>query len=582
MLTDTAASKRVLALLFVLALLPYANALSTGFAFDDEAVIRQNPVVTERIDPLRILASPTPPGDLYRPLTMLSFAINERLSPGRPAPFHAVNVLLHAITTLLVYLLAVRLVESARAALVAAALFAVHPVHTEAVTNIVGRAELLAALFGLLALLTAAQADVAPQRRSRLALQVASLVAFVLAMMSKESGLTVLPLLILLRVVRRGGRVWSGLLQEVCGLDWLPYALCAGVFVALWFYVTRAIAPTTLTPLDNVLAFVPAIVRIRSALGVLWDYFGLLNLPLLLSADYSYLEAPIITTWVDGRFLGGLALLVAAAAVFLWSRQPALRFGVVFPWLALSLTANLLFAIGTVKAERLLYLPSVGWVVVLGIGFDRLLRARRYRPLAVTALVLIVAGFGARTWSRNWDWTDNSTLYRSMVRTAPQSAKARYNFGVILQKERADAAAIAQFERALAIYRWAEGAALGIGIIMEKKGDVDAAVQWYRKALDITPGYDKAHTNLCHVLFTNGRFAAAAAACRDGLRYDPADANLLKGLGASLVATGDTAKGIVLLRRSLSLNRDDEELRSYVAELERRSAADGPEQVVVQ
>ena len=206
----------IFVLLALLAVLPYGNALQNGFAFDDEPVIQRNPVVTDGVDLTRILASPVPPGDLYRPLTVLTFAVNERLSPGRAASFHAVNLLLHAAVTLLVFAIAVRLFASARVAAIAAALFAVHPIHTEAVTNIVGRAELLAALFGLLALVCAADADAGGPRQRR-ALQFASLASFSLAVLSKESALTVLPLTEEGRPATFSGAVGTFALQVTAG-----------------------------------------------------------------------------------------------------------------------------------------------------------------------------------------------------------------------------------------------------------------------------------------------------------------------------------------------------------------------------
>src|SRR3990172_8125874 len=147
------------AALLALVILPYANALTAGFTLDDEAVIRQNAIVTNGVDPIGVLATPLSPGDLYRPLTVLTFAINEVLAPGAALPCHAVNLGLHAVVTLLVFVVARRLFGAARLAFVAASLFAVHPIHTEAVTSLVGRAELLAALLGLTAILSLDHAD---------------------------------------------------------------------------------------------------------------------------------------------------------------------------------------------------------------------------------------------------------------------------------------------------------------------------------------------------------------------------------------------------------------------------------------
>src|ERR1700687_3234360 len=170
-------------LLLLLAVLPYLNALSADFTLDDEPDIRNNSAVTHGIDLVGALALPMYPGDLYRPFTVLTYAVNETLAPGAAAPFHAVNVLLHGVVTVLVFVFGAQLFGSVRIAWIAAALFAVHPIHTEAVTSLVGRAELLAALFGLLAILTAAPDDGVPRRRLHTALasvaaRAISLVAF--------------------------------------------------------------------------------------------------------------------------------------------------------------------------------------------------------------------------------------------------------------------------------------------------------------------------------------------------------------------------------------------------------------------
>src|SRR5262249_8645942 len=162
-----------------------------------------------------------------------------------------------------------------------------------AVTSIVGRAEVLAALFGLLALLTAVPPRATVGRATRSALQGVSLAAFSLALLSKESALVVLPLILLFRIACHGDALGRGLWQELRTLDWVPYGLCAGVFLWLRFSVVGAVTPPLpFKPLNNILAFVPWTVRLRSAMGVLWDYFGLLNLPLVLAADYSYNQDP--------------------------------------------------------------------------------------------------------------------------------------------------------------------------------------------------------------------------------------------------------------------------------------------------
>src|SRR5207249_2961422 len=149
----------------------------------------------------------------------------------------------------------------------------------------------------------------------------------------------------------------QGIWDELRRGSWLPYALCAVAFLALRFTVLGVMdSRTTVTPLDNPLAFVPPVVRIRSALGVLWDYFALLAVPLVLAADYSYAQVPIVRQWLDPRCLAGAALLATAVITCTRAQRPALRLAAALPFIALALTSNLVFPIGTSKAERLLYL----------------------------------------------------------------------------------------------------------------------------------------------------------------------------------------------------------------------------------
>jgi protein O-mannosyl-transferase len=558
---------RAALLVALLALLPYANALRADFTLDDQPQIRDNAVVTGGADIVQTLATPLFPGDLYRPLTILSFALNEAVMPGAAAPFHAVNLGLHAGVTVLVFAVALRLFGDVRIAALAGALFAVHPIHTEAVTSIVGRAELFAALFGLLALLTAAISDAATSRFSRTTWQTVSTIAFALALLSKESALTVLPLIVLFRIACRGEPLRRGLWRELRQLDWLAYALCAGLFIVLRYYVVGAVAPPLpIKPLNNPLAFVPWTVRLPSALGVLWDYFALLTVPVVLAADYSYNQVPVVASWLAPRVIAGVA--VVGGAVWLAARHPraGVRFAAAFPLIAIMLTANVFFAIGTIKAERLLYFPSVGWVILAAYALNGIMARERYRVIGMAVAGAIVIAFGARTWIRNWDWQDNLALYRSIAASAPDSAKARHDLGVVLQRDGRHAAAIAQFRSALAVYPYPESA-FGIALSYERQSRIDEAVEWYRRALSINPDFGKAHTNLCHLLFSSERFDAANTACRNGLRYAPADSNLLRLLGLTLVRLGDTQHGTAVLHRALAAGGSDPELESYLAEL---------------
>ncbi len=548
------------------ATVPYLNALRDGFAFDDGLAIRGNPVVTGPLDLGSILGPSHYPPGIYRPLTVLSFALNQHVAPGYAPLFHAVNLALHVGVTLLVFALGLQLCRQRPVALIAAVLFGVHPIHTEAVTGIAGRAEVLAALFGLLALVWATSTANAQERRpGRDGL---ALLAFTAALFCKENALTVLPLIPLCRVVRRGGRFWPGLRRELRSCHWVPFVLVACSYVALRTYVIGAVTwPAPPQPLDNVLAYTPVLVRIRTACAILGDYASLLVMPVVLSADYSWRAVVPVASWLELRPLLGLGLILASVSAFVWGtrRNPVLGLLAIFPLVALSLTANIVVPIGTIKAERLLYLPSVGCALLAGLALQSFGSRRDWVRVGVVALLAI--GFGARTWVRNRDWFDNLTLFRAAVSAEPQSAKAHHDLGLTLMNlNRLDEANI-HFRKALLLYEDYDDAAFSIARIYQIKGLDNGAIAWYRKTIALVPGHPGANKNLCGLLLRRNEYATSAAACRHGLRYAPADASLLKGLGASLVGLGDRARGVAVLQRSLALNPGDDQLRSALARL---------------
>jgi tetratricopeptide (TPR) repeat protein len=527
--------------LALLALLPYLNALAGDFVFDDVGVIRDNPVV-QRGPAWRVFTTVYEPGALYRPLTMLTYVANARLD-AMPPGFHAVNVLLHAVVVLAVYALAARLLAAPAAAWIAAALFAVHPVHTEAVTGIVGRAELLAALFAIAALLALARALRPPALDGRwLAL---SLLAFAAGLLCKESAFTTMGLVL---VVHWRLAPADGLRRRLLVL--LPYALVGAAYLALRVAMVGSIAlPAPPDALDNVLAHVDAATRIRTATAVLWDYLAMLVAPVHLSADYSFNQVPVLSTWSAPRFWIAAVILAGlfGAALAQSGRRPELAVAAALFAIPLALTANLLFPIGTIKAERLLYLPSLGFCLAAGWLLAALARTRRRHATAVVAAVLAL--FAVRTWVRNGDWRDERRLYAAAVAVAGGSAKAHHNLAVALQRAGDDEGALAHYRRALAIDPDYASAAFGIGHVETLRGHDAEAQLWYEEALRRDPQFAKAHLQLGLLFQRRGDPPAAEAAFTAGLASEPDNPLLLVNLAAARLSQGNREGARAALRR---------------------------------
>jgi hypothetical protein len=414
-------NRRLLAPLLLAAatILTYSNSFSAGFTLDSRQAILNDARVHEVS--ARSLADifgrtywwPYDASGLYRPLTTLSYLFNYAVlgNGDRPAGYHWVNLLLHIANVLLVYLLARPWTSYA---LPAALLWAIHPVLTESVTNIVGRADLLAALGTLAALWFYTE------RPKFWPVGVAA--ATTIGVFSKESAVVIPLLLPLFDSNRR--RLMVGLAAVVAPI--------AGMLLARQAVLADAL-PRSIPFTDNPLVSADFWTAKLTALSVLGRYCWLLVWPARLSADYSWAQIPPASDWA--------ALLTAAAvagAGLLWRRRALL-------WAAIAIlpTANLLFLTGTIMAERFLYFPSIAFALCLASVW----RWRAGR-IAVCAIVLT---FGARAWFRNRDWHDDRSMAESLIRTSPASFKAHSLLTSELARAHADPALVAaEAEKSLA------------------------------------------------------------------------------------------------------------------------------------
>jgi len=550
---STDARRRWLALLVAaVATLPYLNTLGNGFAFDDFFLIRWHPMVTGSESPWHLLTWVQVPG-AYRPLTMLSYAANERVSDG-PFGYHLVNLCLHVLVSLGVFWLAVRLLRSSFAAAVAGLLFATHPVHTEAVSNVVGRAELLAAALVLGALLAFLRAERA-RRRWRLVWMALSLLAFAAACFAKESAFAA----VLLFAITYIWLTPQWRVSRVAALLVL-YTAAGAIYLGARVPVVGALTiPGAPSLVDNPLAHVDGATRLRTAMIVLWQYLSMLLLPVNLTADSSFNEIPPAFSFTDPRFaLAGAALVtVALLAARATRRIPALAIAALFLVVPLVLTANVLFPIGTIKAERLLYLPSVGWCLAWGALAAA---AGRTRPQVWAALLaVVVTVYAGRSWARNRDWKDNLSLFSATLAASPGSAKAQHNAATALQGAGNLDDALLHYRRALEIYPEYAAAAYGVGHVHHLRGNEDRAMQWYLRALAIDPSLAKAHLQIGLIRLNHGEYDAAEAAFRTGLETAPDDPELVVYLGTVLLAQGDRWRALNLVRYFATLPPTDSE-----------------------
>jgi protein O-mannosyl-transferase len=540
-------------LLVAVSILVYANTVLNGFALDDFLYIFNNPAVTN--PSLKLFFSATKDFNVFRPVTFMSLALNWAIGGNHPWGYHVVNLLLHAAVTVLVYALLKKLLENhtygTTAAWVAAVLFAVHPIHTEAVAGIVNRSELLAAGFLLGAWLLHLRDWPVP-----------SLLCFALAMMAKESAVVFVPLVILGDYAR--GQ-WKSL-KRYAGVA----AVAVFYLAVLWKAQGGRFGEKGINGLDNPLAHLSAVLRICNALRVAWKYIALQIYPASLSADYSYNAITLYSDW--RHLLPAVAATALALGLWiwaLWTGRRAWAFAVGFYLAAFSVTANILTPTGTILGERLSYLPSAGFCLLVALFWLEL--EKRNRGVAWYALAVVAVLFSARTILRNRDWRDNFTVFSSAVRVVPESAKARAGLaGEYLARDRL-AEARREYKTSLAIYpdfvqaiesygivesrlgrneearRLLEKAlsmmakddrnydftAVALAAQLMKLGEIDAALARLNEEINMSPGYSRAWSNRAVIHYWRGEVQAARSDAKVALRLEPSNAQaqeVLRGL----------------------------------------------------
>ena len=538
--------------------LPYLNAMSNGFTLDDIPLVRDNPEIVSPQGIPRIFLLPywTEGGaaaGLYRPATIASLAVNRAITGPEPLGFHLVNVLLHALVCALTWIVARRTSVLYGTALLTGLLFAVHPVHVEAVANVAGRAELLSAVGVLAAWLCHRRAGEGKGWGSR----VCASVAYLFALLSKESAVLAPFLFLLDDALRRGetGGSRVGRLARAYG----GYFLAASIGGVLRAHAIGGFrGATDAIFLDNPAAFAGGGPRILTAVSVLARYARLLVWPSRLSSDYSFDAVPVVRSAADPWFLLGVFLVAALAALFAHGvrRAPPLALGVAILGLFLLPTANLLFATGTMMAERLLYLPALGTCLLAG-HVAAWVGSREARPPwrsvrrwgLVTVCSVALFALAARTWVRNPAWRDNASLALRDVRTFPRSAKLQAGAGIVLHKRGDNRGAEDHYRLALAIYPDYAQVHFNLGMLLlpERGADPGEAIEHLERAAALSPGNPRPEKELAQALEREGRLPEALAAYAKGTALDPSDFGLRLNYGRALLVAGrkDEARAVL-------------------------------------
>ena len=499
----------IIALVFLVAL-PYLPTINYDFLFDDYHLVVKNNRLASFNDLKHYFTEAHTwqkgRASYFRPMMYLSLMLNFAVSKKNVWSYHLFNILINLLVAFLVFSIAKNiykffgLAKAVSCAALAAALFALHPLHTEVVTNIAGRADSMMTFWILLGI-------VLSEKAYRGSFFAGILVGFcaLAAGLTKETGFLFMPILLFY--------YFSFHKKSNCKkvIPWMAGALGSALAVSMYFFVMKSVEKiNAVSYLDNFSPFIPFDQRIKTAIYLFGKSIKLLFVPFPLSADYSFAQ---ITPQLSFLTLySALAIIIILGGLLYSWKEPGsatksiTQFSISWFLLCYIFSSNLFFSIGTIFGERLLYLASVGFCVAATCWIYQI---KKYK-IRFLVIAIIFAFYIFIIFIRNYDWKNSKNFYRAMRMTAPKSAKAHFVSAKLAINNHNFNLAAKHLNNSLAIFPgFAEAHGLFSQVLLYEKNYSNAFVEATR-AIRLNPNVASAHDALYKIYKKRGEKSKAA------------------------------------------------------------------------
>lgn len=625
------------AIVLVTCILCYYNSCNCGFVFDDISAIKDNRDLRPHTPIKNVFLNDfwgTPmhkeqSHKSYRPLCVLTFRWNYLFHQLEPLGYHLVNMLLHGVVCLMYFRMCSMFLPEI-SSFVAAMLFAVHPIHTEAVTGVVGRAETLSSVFFLAAFLFYSNAT---KRKKVTGWQhlILSMFCVAIAMLCKEQGITVTGVCGVYEIfVAQKLRVsdlqylvrWLVSGKGAVNNSWTPdvtrrlavlFASTVGLLV-LRLQIMGSKLPV-FTRFDNPASVATTPSRQLSYAHLISVNLWLLLFPCDLCCDWTMGTIPLIESVSDPRNATTLAAVVVLGllchtALTTNNRQQAtvLTMGLALLVLPFLPASNLFFPVGFVVAERILYMPSMGFCLLIGYGWSILFDKERLRRAAWVCLGVLLFVHGCKTYTRNFDWESEYSIFMAGLRVNQRNAKLFNNVGHALESQGRFEEALQFFHKAVSVQEDDIGAHINVGrtlnhlkmykeaedaylkaksllpkakpgesyqariapnhlnvflnlanLIAKNETRLEEADLLYRQAISMRADYTQAYINRGDVLLKLNRTKEAQEVYERALFYDSNNPDIYYNLGVVFLEQGKAPQALAYLDKALEFDPEHEQ-----------------------
>jgi Tfp pilus assembly protein PilF len=539
-------------------LLLYVNTFGHDYCLDDLAVIKSNKYTQQGLAGIPILLHTfywqgfwTANAGLYRPLSMILFAIEWQFFPAAPHVYHVVNVLLYALLGYLLFSFLTKLFPKVNLIFpfIVSLLFIGHPLHTEVVANIKSADELLSFIFFLLTVINLWN-YFSTNKKSKLYQAVGY---FFIALFAKESVVTyllVIPLMIYYFTnvpFARNRTIFFYLLGATVVFLMIHEAVLS----------STGYSKITYTYLDNSLVAAKSFAdRLATAMLMMGTYFKMLIIPYPMSYDYSFNQIPI-TNFSDIKVLASFILYIGMTvyAIMNFKKKTLISFCIFFYLITMALVSNVVVLIGSTMADRFLFVPSLSFCLLVGHFIMRFTSKQylksQYGSMAefmtpnlevIIPTICILGLYFFTTIDRNKDWKDDFTLMTHDVVNAPNSGRTHYNKGTEIM----NVLAIPETDPA------------------KKKVLFDTAVKELEISLQIDPVSSQPYQNMAVAYYYQGNYQKSIEYSRKMLKIKPDDAGMHLYLGKACYRINDFPDAIENLSYAASHDNNTDEVNTFL------------------
>ncbi|MFC1645917.1 tetratricopeptide repeat protein [Candidatus Omnitrophota bacterium] len=523
-------------LIIILGFAIYANSLDGQFIWDDVHLVRDNLNIRSPSNILKIFTTNVTPSmrqsfSFYRPLMIFTYALDYYFWKLNVRGYHLTNTILHILAALGLYWLISIIFKDNFLSLLASLLFVAHPIHTEAVTYISGRADPLAAIFIILCCVF----YIKQLENRSIGNYVLMIISCLLALFSKENSL-ILPMLLLIYHYSFKKKF---ALREFLSIIVITLVFAVVRFTFLKLIVGSIVSETSL--LQRAAGFFVAIV----------SYNRLMVLPFNLHMEYVLR----LFAFSVPKVIGGIILLISLLiyAIKARNKNTLMSFSILWFFIALFPVSNL-YPINAYMAERWLYLPSIGFFLIVAKALTSLFRIRRFRVVSLMFIISLLSFYSLLTVKQNEYWQEPISFFERTLRYVKNSPRLYYNLGCLYQDTGEHKEAIALYNKAIQINPKHAETYHNLGSVYGDIGKHEEAIVFYKKTLQIDPEYAQAYNNLGIAYNNTGKYEEAIVFSNKALEVDPEYAEAYNNLAVVCNNIGRYEEEIVLYKKALQVN----------------------------